>query len=80
MENIVYTIEFSGTDSNEKANAYLQKGWKLLHVGAKLVNSDEPADYETAYVLGANQKQYEEYKRELDQSRKQYQKEFGDLY
>ena len=38
------------------------------------------ADYETAYVLGANQKQYEEYKRELDQSRKQYQKEFGDLY
>ena len=42
----------------------MQKGWKLLHVGTKLVNSDEPADYETSYVVGANKQQYEEFKAE----------------
>ncbi|MBG0720888.1 hypothetical protein [Lactobacillus crispatus] len=67
MKDIVYTVEFCGTNSNQKANEYLQKGWQLLHVGTKLVNSGEPADYETAYVVGADQKRYDAYKKELAQ-------------
>ena len=65
MDNIVFTLEFDGTNSNELANEYLQKGWKLLHVGTKLVNFDSVADYETVYVLGANDIQYQEYKKQL---------------
>lgn len=71
MEKIVFTLEFDGTNSNERANEYLQKGWKLLHVGTKLVNSDEPADYETSYVVGATQEQYEAYKIELKKGEKE---------
>ncbi len=66
MKDIVFTLEFDDIDSNEHANEYLQKGWKLLHVGTKLVNSDEPADYETAYVVGANSEQYAEYQNDLE--------------
>jgi len=79
MDNIVYVIEFCDTNSTERANEYLKKGWKLLHVGTKLVNSDEPADYETSYVLGANQEQYDAYKKELAQSKAEFDKEFGSL-
>lgn len=35
-------------------------------MGTKLVNSDEPADYETTYVVGANAKQYAEYQKEQE--------------
>lgn len=66
MKDIVFTLEFDDIDSNEHANEYLQKGWKLLHVGTKLVNSDEPADYETSYVVGANAEQYAEYQKDLE--------------
>lgn len=66
MNDIVFTLEFDDIYSNDRANKYLQKGWKLLHVGTKLVNSDEPADYETSYVVGANAEQYAEYKKEQE--------------
>lgn len=66
MKDIVFTLEFDDIYSNERANKYLQKGWKLLHVGTKLVNSDEPADYETSYVVGANAEQYAEYQKEQE--------------
>lgn len=66
MNDIVFTLEFDGIYSNDRANKYLQKGWKLLHVGTKLVNSDEPADYETSYVVGANAEQYAEYQKEQE--------------
>lgn len=70
MKDIVFTLEFDGIDSNERANEYLQKGWILLHVGKKLVNSFEPADYETAYVVGANAEQYAEYQKEQEEDMK----------
>lgn len=66
MNDIVFTLEFDDIYSNDRANEYLQKGWKLLHVGTKLVNSDEPADYETSYVVGANAEQYAEYQKEQE--------------
>ncbi|TSO25320.1 hypothetical protein [Lactobacillus sp. LL6] len=76
MSKIVFTLEFAGTNSNELANEYLQKGWILLSVGPKCVgtlnNTDDQADYETAYVVGATQQQYEEYKAELADGKKQW--------
>lgn len=66
MDKIVFTLEFGDTSSNEDANKYLAKGWTLLHVGTKLVTILEngQADYETSYVVGANQSQYDEYKKD----------------
>ena len=64
-----FTLEFDDIYSNERANKYLQKGWKLLHVGTKLVNSGEPADYETSYVVGANAEQYAEYQKEQEKTK-----------
>ena len=64
-----FTREFDDIYSNERANKYLQKGWKLLHVGTKLVNSGEPADYETSYVVGANAEQYAEYQKEQEKTK-----------
>lgn len=69
MKNIVFTLEFDDIYSNEHANEYLQKGWTLLHVGTKLVNSDEPADYETSYVVGANAEQYAVYQKEQEKTK-----------
>ncbi|OOK86936.1 hypothetical protein B0B48_03820 [Lactobacillus gasseri] len=69
MKNIVFTLEFDDIYSNEHANEHLQKGWTLLHVGTKLVNSDEPADYETSYVVGANAEQYAEYQKEQEKTK-----------
>lgn len=63
MDKIVFTLEFDGKFSNESANDYLAKGWTLLHVGTKLVATIEngQAEYETSYVVGANQEQYDKY-------------------
>lgn len=68
MDKIVYTREFDGIDSNQSANEYLAKGWTLLHVGTKLVNTlDNGQDeYETSYVVGSNQKQYDDFQKESD--------------
>lgn len=77
MDKIVFTLEFDDISSNKHANEYLAKGWTLLHVGTKLVNSDEPADYETSYVLGANKEQYDSYKKELEESEALFKKAFG---
>lgn len=80
MDDIVFVEEFDGTDSKERANELLSKGWKLLHVGTKIVDvidSINQADYETSYVLGANKEQYEIYKKEDEESEAKFRKEFG---
>lgn len=66
MKDIVFTLEFDDDLANSRANDYLAQGWTLLHVGTKLVeilNSGQ-AYYNTVYVVGANQEQYEKYKEE----------------
>ncbi|MGX5634477.1 hypothetical protein [Bacillus thuringiensis] len=66
MNDIVFTLEFDDDSANSYANDYLEKGWTLLHVGTKLIDIyNEQAYYTTAYVIGATQKQYDEYKKEL---------------
>ena len=81
MENIVFTLEFDDIESNERANEYLKKGWKLLHVRTKLVSSfgDDRADYETAYVVGADKSQYEQYKLDLKKDELDFKKHFKDI-
>ena len=68
MDKIVYTLELDDMYSNQSANEYLAKGWTLLHVGTKLVNTldNDQAEYETSYVVGANQKQYDDFQKESD--------------
>lgn len=66
MNDIVYTLEFDDDSANSRANDFLEKGWKLLHVGTKMIDSyNGQAYYNTAYVVGANQQQYDEYKNDL---------------
>lgn len=78
MDDIVFTLEISDVDANKKANKFLKKGWKLLSVGSVCVDimDNDQADYEMAYVLGANAKQYAEYKKELDGDAEQDVKDF----
>ncbi|USK43748.1 hypothetical protein [Cytobacillus oceanisediminis] len=66
MNDIVFTLEFDDDSANSRANDFLEKGWKLLHVGTKMIDTyNEQAYYNTAYVVGANQQQYDEYKNDL---------------
>ncbi|EKS8370149.1 hypothetical protein QC456_002465, partial [Bacillus cereus] len=45
-------------------------GWILLHVGTKVIDFyNEQAYYNTAYVVGANQEQYDAYKKELEEDK-----------
>lgn len=64
MNNIVFTLEFDDDAANSRANDYLEKGWTLLHVGSKMIDTlnNGQAYYNTAYVVGADKDQYEEYK------------------
>lgn len=66
MKDIVFTLEFDDDLANSRANDYLEKGWTLLHVGTKLIDTLDSgqAYYNTVYVVGANQEQYEKYKEE----------------
>lgn len=67
MKDIVYTLEFDDFGANAKANDCLSKGWTLLHVGTKIGEGDNDngqAEYYTAYVVGANQEQYDKYQKE----------------
>ncbi|WP_277585868.1 hypothetical protein [Psychrobacillus antarcticus] len=61
MDKIVYTLEFDDDAANSRANDLLQKGWTLLHVGTKMIDTlnNGQAYYNTTYVVGANQEQYE---------------------
>lgn len=69
MKDIVFTLEFDDDLANKSANGYLEKGWRLLHVGTKLTAfHNEQAYYSTAYVVGANEAQYKQYLAELDRS------------
>ena len=61
---IVFTLEFDDDAANSRANDLLQKGWLLLSVGPKLVDligENSQAYYNTAYVVGASEEQYQEY-------------------
>ncbi|MFJ7756284.1 hypothetical protein ACQKGI_20170 [Peribacillus muralis] len=64
MNDIVFTLEFDDDSANSRANDYLEKGWKLLHVGTKMIDilNNGQAYYNTVYVVGANSQQYSEYK------------------
>jgi hypothetical protein len=70
MENIVFILKFSDdTWALNKANNYLAKGWRLLHVGTETSSeqvNDGSYPLTTAYVVGANQEQYDEYLKEQD--------------
>lgn len=71
MKDIIFTLEFDGDSANSRANNYLEKGWLLLHVGTKLIDyHNGQAYYNTAYVVGANQEQYEQYKKEQEYLKK----------
>ena len=65
MKDIVFTQEFDDDLANSRANEYLEKGWTLLHVGTKAIDiSNGQFYYNTVYVVGANQQQYDDYKKE----------------
>ncbi|MGX5634285.1 hypothetical protein [Bacillus thuringiensis] len=69
MKDIVFTLEFDDS-ANSRANNYLEKGWTLLHVGTKVIDLyNEQTYYNTAYVVGANQEQYDAYKKELEEGK-----------
>lgn len=60
MENIVSVLELNNHDAAEEVNEYLEKGWKLLHVGP--ISGDISLDqqiYWTTYVVGATQDVYD---------------------
>ncbi|API92671.1 MULTISPECIES: hypothetical protein [unclassified Virgibacillus] len=68
MKDIVFTLEFDDDPANSRANEYLEKGWTLLHVGTKVVDiHNGQFYYNTTYVVGANQTQYDDYKNEEDE-------------
>ncbi|WP_288718190.1 hypothetical protein [uncultured Limosilactobacillus sp.] len=80
MENIVFTLQFSDLLANEHANAYLAKGWTLVSAGpvcAGMLDNGQ-ADYEMSYVVGANQQQYDEYKKEQE-SLKSYENDVNKM-
>ncbi|MCM3353174.1 hypothetical protein M3615_04800 [Bacillus halotolerans] len=68
MNDIVFTLEFDDDYANSSANEYLKEGWTLLHVGQKLIDilDNGQVYYNTVYVVGANQQQYDEYQTELE--------------
>lgn len=60
--NIVFTLEFSDDSANNIANEMLELGWKLISVHPKVIDiSDGQMYYNTAYVVGATQEQYDDY-------------------
>lgn len=67
MKDIVFVKELEGTTALKNANDYLKDGWQLLHVGTSLVGTLEngQADYETVYVVGADQEHYEKYQSDM---------------
>lgn len=71
MDDIVFTLEFSDDLANGCANRFLEKGWRLLHVGTKLVDiHNGQAYYNTTYVVGANKAQHKQYLVETSSSKK----------
>lgn len=65
---IVFTLEFDDDYANSSANDYLKIGWLLISVGPKLIKilDNDQAYYNTAYVVGATQEQYEKYLQDLE--------------
>lgn len=61
--NIVFTLEFDDDLANSRANDLLKEGWLLISVGPKLVEilNNGQAYYNTVYVVGATEKQYQQY-------------------
>lgn len=68
MDNVERVVEFDDDIAKDKANGLLERGWKLLHVGTKLIDIIEngQAYYNTAYVLGGSKSQYEQYQKDLN--------------
>lgn len=72
MNDIVFTLEFDDDNAGDRANEMLEKGWKLLHVGSKVVeiSSNEQLYYNTTYVVGANKEQHAIYKKKIEEEEK----------
>lgn len=70
LKDIVFTLQFDDTSANQRANEYLAKGWTLVAAGPVCVGhlENDQADYEMAYVVGANKEQYAAYKGEQETS------------
>lgn len=68
MDSVERVVEFDDDIAKDKANGLLERGWKLLHVGTKLIDIIEngQAYYNTAYVLGGSKNQYEQYQKDLN--------------
>lgn len=68
MDDIVFTLEFDDDSADSRTNEMLEKGWKLLHVGSKAIDfTNNQYCYTTAYVVGANKEQHEQYKKEQEE-------------
>ena len=75
IENLSHVLEFDCNDANSKANGLIEKGWKLLHVGTKLVDiENQQACYNTCYVLGGTKKQHNDYEENLSNIKKTFKK------
>ena len=74
LNDIVYVKECADENAVQNVNEYLAKGWKLLNVGTKLVGTTSETNqaiYMPCYVLGANQKQYDDEIKELNEAPKE---------
>lgn len=69
MSDIYQTLEFDDDAAGSTANDFLEKGWALLHVGTKLIDTLEngQAYYNTAYVVGATKSQWDQYQKEISE-------------
>ncbi len=69
---IVYVLEFDDDSAAESANAKLAEGWQLISVGTKTIEILENGQvyYNTAYVVGATEKQRDRYLKEVEDTLK----------
>ncbi|MFD1429754.1 hypothetical protein [Lacticaseibacillus mingshuiensis] len=62
MDNIYRIKEITSASAAADANAYLEKGWRLVTAGTKTIIDDLGDSYQTiAYVVGATKQQWDEY-------------------
>lgn len=78
MEEIYHLLSFNDDLANESANAYLAKGWKLVHVGTRLIEilDNGQAYYNTEYVLGGTKEQYEQMLIDDEKAEKEFYDEY----
>ena len=72
MKDVVFVKQLEGATAEKNANQYLKDGWQLLHVVTNLAGILEngQAEYETIYVVGADQAHYDKYQSDLKDASK----------